>query len=122
MRRSRAWRGTRRDPQRAAAPTGSSRPDTDGRADLQPGTRQVDGFQHDVADPLPGLYHGVCTVRHRDDDGELVPAQARDHAEIVAMPDKPVGQLAQHHVADFITVHLVDRLEAFQIDQQHRAG
>ena len=56
----------------------------------------------------------------RQDDGELVSAEARDGVDLAHAGPQPVGHGTQEHVADRVAEGVVDLLEAVEVEAQHR--
>ena len=69
---------------------------------------------------LGGLGLGRAAMGADLEDGEFVAAEPRDHILAAGGPAKALCDLAQERVADRVAEGVVDRLEAVEVEHQHR--
>ena len=74
---------------------------------------------HDPAGDRPGA---LQVGGGRQQDRELVAAQARDRVAVADAVVQALGELDQQQVADVVAKGVVDLLEAVEIEQQERQG
>src|SRR5882672_7924888 len=79
---------------------------------LTDGERGVQG----VEDALGRSLRGRRIVKRLDQDGEFIPAQARDRFALANSGPEPLGGEAQDLVAGRMAELVVDRLESVQVD------
>jgi hypothetical protein len=62
---------------------------------------------------------GRLLGRARDDEGELVTAEPGDEVTVARGRAQPVGHLGEQQVPGLVAGHVVDDLEAVEVDEQH---
>ena len=70
-------------------------------------------------DQAPGEIKPGLRLRAIDDQSEFVAAQTRNHPALHRGLE-PMSDLNQQLVADLVTEHIVNFLEAVKVDRQHR--
>jgi hypothetical protein len=89
----------------------------DGDGDRVPG--QADRLAQPLQQPVGDPPH-PCVVRGAQQDGELVAAQAGDAVAGAHARGEPAGDGDEQLVAGRVAEGVVDRLEAVEVDEQHR--
>jgi hypothetical protein len=96
--------------------------DADARGHLQGEVLELERRLEDLVDPVDGGLHVLVAPAARQQDGELVAAEAGDGAQRVHGAHQPQADLAQQLVAQEVAERVVDLLEAVEVEDQQRAA
>ena len=92
--------------------------DADAGLDVEDDAVDVEGLVQGLAEPLGDGLRLADAVHERQQDGELVAAEARDGVAVAQDRLQPRGDLAEQLVAVGVAEGVVDLLEAVQVDEQ----
>ena len=93
--------------------------DADGGGDEHLTAVELERLDHGVDEALRDFGDRVVGAGAGGDDGELVPARARDEILLAYAAGEPCRDLEQQHVAGAVAKRVVDELEAVQVERQH---
>ena len=106
----------------ASTPCRGRERDADRHADGDDQVGERDGLGDGAQHALAGVGGGFCGEGVRQQDGELVAAEAGEHVAGRERGGCPQGDLLQQHVAHLVAERVVDVLEAVEVADHDRGA